>query len=234
VPPALVLGLIVALEPPVLTTPKAALEAARAAPALRKAEIELLAGDPRRALETLEHFDPSEDTAQVRARKLRLELDAAMSAGDVRLADTKISALEALPGWKGHARRQRARRAWQSLREDALRFGTLLFAFASSIILLGAARELLRIKKTTVVFALVVLLVLVLSRSAPPPYPNALGLLAVAMLALVHGTEGAMVRVRPSPKGRLFLITTLILGVVGATLGVLSRIDRETLGALFG
>jgi hypothetical protein len=232
VPPWALVGLVFASGPPVLLDPRAALESGKDEIPLRKAEIELLAGDPARAEETLGAFSPSDDGE--RTRKLRLEIDAEMAAGDTKLAEPKIEALADRPGWKAHARRQRLRLPILTLRDDAATFGALLFAFALAVLGLGAARELLRLRVETRIFGVTVVVAVLVASKLPAPFSSAISILALSMLALVHAATGAVVRGRPSPKGRLFLLTTLFLGALGALLGVLSRVDPSVFGALLG
>lgn len=220
---------------PVLTDPRSALQDARRltdeGERLRAAEIELLAGDAKEAIRTLADFRPSgEGEAH---RRVRLELDAYVVLGDAKVASERIERLAKRPEWQSHARKQRARLGSISTRGMLGQIGDVLFAGALAVLLLAAARELLRFRVETVIMLVAVVIAIALAGAAALPLGVPLGLVGLAMLALVHAAAGAVRRMAPGPKGRLFVLALAILGATGSAFAVLSRIDLSYLTLAF-
>lgn len=196
---------------------------------LAAAEAELLRGDPRTALDTLTRLaSESEESEEDRARALRLEVDARLASGDTVALERAIAELAARPGWEAHAARQSAALSASRFREQISKFGLAMFAFAMAIVALGGARELLRPGRETLVLAGVAAFVIAVARMLTPSLLPGLGLLAVASTTLGHAAATAARRTEPSPKGRLLLVLTFLLGILGASLALVAR--PEALG----
>lgn len=219
--------------PTVLGSPREALahasEPADADERLRAAEIALIIGDFGRALAMLRSFEPR--TQDEDSRRVRLELDAALASGDRRLAEERLVVLAQREGWSAHVRRQDAHLQLLSGKRQLARFGTLLFAMSLSVLLWCAGRELLRLRRETLVFGFASVVALFVFRAVAASLVPPLGVAALATLSMVHASAAARSRLAPGARGRLVLALFLVLGMLGASLAVSSQLDPSRLFA---
>lgn len=222
----LALCAVAAPGPAVLLDPLAATEAAERGPgpAPRRAEVLLLAGQPEaaRALLPARPEDP---------RGLRLLADAWVAEVRAQPARAALARLEAFGGWQKHARHQRARlerRVWE---KRGARLGLGFFALCLAVLGLAGARELLRLHPESVALAAAGLLAAWLARGAGPVPGLVAALLGLCWLSLGHAALSAARRIRPGPRGRLFIGTLFLFGVTGAVCAILFTVG---IGPLIG
>ncbi len=198
---------------PVLTHPVEARSEAQALGSLAGAEALLLLGDPRVALEKLGDAAPPDPSKS--ARFLRLQADVRAALGDRRAAEGALAALREDPRWEAHAQRRSAVLEAGSPKRAIARYGLGLFACALAVLVLGGARELLRIRREGLVLGIAVLGALGLAGRGDPRIAPAFGLVSVAVLSIGHAVSAARRRVDPSPRGRLLLAVVALLAVLG-------------------
>jgi hypothetical protein len=201
--------------------------------ALEAAEIALEAGDPRLARAFADRFRPA--SLEDEARKLRLEADAYVLEGDRAAAEERLATLEKIEGWHTHSGRQRAYLRTMAGRARIGDGGLLLYALSVAWMLLVGSRELLRLHKESVVFAIGSIIAVGALSIGSVVLANAMAIVCLAILALIHAAAASMRRLAPSPRWRLILLTFLILGSVGAIAAVVARLNFGLLlSAVFG
>lgn len=214
--------------PPVLLDPSAAAAEipalAESGEVLRAAELALLAGRPERTVELLRSGPAAEGP-----RALRLVLDAEVALGHRRVAEARLAELTAQPGWGAHVRMMTGRVALAERVDLVARGGALLYALAFGFLVLGAGRELLRLLRETAVFAAALALAVGVARTTDPATSAGIALAGAATLVLVHGAAAAARRLAPRPRIRLLLALTLVLGVAGAVVAILARLQPDLL-----
>jgi hypothetical protein len=100
---------------------------------------------------------------------------------------------------------------------------------AVAVLGLSASRQLLAVRRETMVFLAAGLVSIGVLGGTPVILARALALIAATVTFLVHATASAVHRQVPGPKQRLFLLTTLLIGALGATLAVAARLDLSHL-----
>jgi len=211
--------LLLGASPPLLLEPAAALEELRPRAKeepLAWAEAQLLLGNPRRALEALDR-DPSDP------RALRLELDARVRLGDRAGAERAALALSKHEGWRMHALNTLGAVQLARDRDTSARVGLVLYACALAVLLLGGARELIRIRRESALMIAAVLAGIALAYRAEPPLSVAFALFDLAALAAVHAGVATFHRLAPGARGRLILATLVILAIAGALGAIAAR-----------
>jgi hypothetical protein len=211
---------------------------------LAAAEALLLAGDPGAARTRLEDLGaartrledpgaaqprPSRATGQEAARRLRLEADVAVALLELPLAEARLEALSAIPGWETHARQHLRRLSGRRLERQVGQAGILAFALALALLVLGGGRELLRPRVDGLVAlgALAGATLLAVGPAAP-----VLTLLGAALLSLTHARGAALARAEPGPRGRALLAGLLLLGGLGAALAIAGQLGLPGLARL--
>lgn len=226
----LLIGLVAAEVPVLLEPARARAEAQARAESggvdalLQAAEIDLLAGAPRDALEPLERLELEIESEDTRARRMRLALDARAVLGDLSRALAVGQALAEQPGWRAHA----ASKAWEVERRAragrVASLGAVFFAAALGVLLIGGARALLRPRAPVLGVAAVFGVAVLLALWASPMLGRVAALLFFAWLSLAHAAWSTMVRSDPGPRGRAFIAVLLLVGVLGAGLAVFSGV----------
>ena len=225
--------------PPLLLDADASIDALDAAgDPLRAAEARLLSGRPRNAMKTLDLL-PEIGTGTRAARILRIRLDATVDAGDGDGAEPLGAALAAHPGWQSHAARQLDIARMIAVKRSGPRWGAVVYALAAAILMLGGARELLRIRRETVVLALAIAAAMALVSGASGTLGPVFGLIFVAMLALAHAAVATVRRGEPGPRGRLLIAVLMLLGTAGVAIAAVSelgvsRLLRELTVGVYG
>jgi hypothetical protein len=207
---------------------------------LRAAEIHMLAGGAQRALEILARLPPidlaregAEDEA---ARRIRIEADAYLAMHDEENAVRAMVALSRIPGWHAHGSRRRQPPPDQisPFRRALADTGVALFALSAGLLLIGAARELLRVRLETVLLAFAAAIAVLLASRTSPALAAPVGLVSFAAFVLGHAGAAAVARRLPGPRGRLLFGTLVVLGIGGASVAALSSAPVRVLLAAFG
>lgn len=192
-------------------------------PGLR-AEAALLLHEPSRGLDAVGRLPEG-------PRRLRLELDLKLVAGDLVGAERAAAALGEAPGWAIHS-------AWQGRAIDSARnrrrvrhFGLAMFAVTLAALALGGARELLKPSRETLMGAAGLFLASWLGQQGSPFGGQVLGLLGAALWALTHAAAAARRRVEPSGRGRALLMALVVVGLGGVLLAALSQVGPADLMA---
>lgn len=221
--------------PPVLLDPAGARDwAARSGmdPGLRAAELLLLAGDAGAALARAEGVgeDAAAGSAEQRARRLRILLDASVVLERDRQAEGYALALAQAPGWAKHATRQLQRLQARSFYRALGDAGAMTFAMAFGFLVLGGGRELLRAGRELLVAGAGLAGVVGLVSGSTHVLGTALVLCSAAVVTLIHAASAALRRLAPGTRGRFFLFALVALGGLGAFAAVLARLDPVLLG----
>lgn len=217
--------------PPVLLEPAKARSVAHEATAshpLWAAEVLLLAGDPAGARAVLDRAPPSDSP-----RRLRLEADIGVALED-RRAEPVLAALGRHPGWEQHAARQSGRLDDARTAENVVRLGTLLFAGCLGLLVLGGARELLRISRDTLLAGAALAVGLLVLASVSKPLMTVIGVVGVGGLALVHAGVSTVRRTAAAPRARTMIAVMMLLGFLGALFAVGTQLGVARLLALVG
>lgn len=221
----------VAGAPPVLLAPLKARSAAREAASSRPlwaAELLLLSGDPAGARSVLDKAPPSDSP-----RRLRLLADIDVALQD-RRAEAALEALATRPGWGQHAALQTGRLDRARTSETVVRLGTLLFAACLGLLVLGGARELLRVGPDTLIAGAGLAVALLVLSSVSKPLMTVVGLVGVGGLALVHAGVSTVRRTAAGPRVRTMIAVMMLLGFLGALMAVGAEVGLARLLALVG
>lgn len=196
--------------PPALLDPLGAAAAARTSTSpRRRAETLLLTGHPEQARRALEG-------APEGPRALRLLADTYVDEARASEGEGALARLEAFEGWRKHARMQGARLERQVWAKLGARIGLALFAICLAVLGLAGARELLRVHRESVLTLGLVGGACALAAGAGTTALLLTVLIGGTLLALGHAATAAGRRIRPGPRGRLFLVVLLLFGVAGA------------------
>lgn len=196
--------------------------------ALKAAAEALEAGDPRRALELIEPYQPAGERDL--GRKLRLEADAYVAQGDRIRAEERFARLEKIDGWQAHVRQQRAHAKNGALKKQIGDAGSFVFALALAWLALMGSRELLRFHRAALLFIPASIGAILVMSLGSPLLAQALGVFSLCVLTLIHATAASMSRLSPGPRFKILLLTSLILGSLGALAAVAARLETAVLG----
>ncbi|MBI4821144.1 MAG: hypothetical protein HY791_33095 [Deltaproteobacteria bacterium] len=205
-------------RPPVLLDPIGARASVVASPCdpMQDAETVLLAGDPGQALKLLAR-------APEGPRKVRLMLDGQLADRGLLKARATAEVLAQFPGWLVHASRQAGMIERADQVETWTRIGTTMFALSLMMLSLAGLRELLKLRKESLVVLVGILLSLGFSRLGGPATPLGLPLVVVSWGALGHAAVATAYRVEPGGRGRALLIALLATGMLGSSIAVLAQ-----------
>lgn len=222
--------LLGAVVPPALTAPDAAAKWAESAAIspMTRAETLLFARDPAASLDAL----LTAEVPRVDPRRIRLELDAHVALGHLRLGADRADALEIHDGWGVHARRQRQRLEEASTKRGIVRFSMILFATCLAALGLTGARGLLRPHFESVVFAVVVVAAVVVVRTGSGILATLVALPGIASLALVHAAAATVRRTGVEVRGRMLATALVLIGGIGAFAAVVAQIGPQQILAL--